>query len=375
MGRRRVFRRAGDWSASDGGIVCVLTLTSLTALAIGIARAADQSRARSPTSASASEPVTRQAPELYTCLAVAADLSPVFPTDLFLPTKEMTVSFRLADGEAHRKMECRWVALDAGPEAANGGEFGKGSLELKGSTAGAFRLSGLSKAMPPGNYRVDVVADGAPWKSKTFRVEPSSKLEGVEKPDDLMPLGQAKTWSYDFVQEAGGDAKVILDDVAPDADGKFRAAVTMTDAGRDTGDSAEHFELRRNGKLVFQEWFAVDKHGVSSVRRKTPDGTVTVDPPQPLWPWPVTDTPRHWTYSPKDKSYKLAGTMWGPLPIATPSGARPGFIVMYQQSQGVAELTVERHFVPGVGLVSETVINAVNHKMVGRQEMTLRAMP
>src|SRR5207249_2192784 len=129
----------------------------------------------------------------------------------------------------------------------------------------------------------------------------------------------------EFVQEAGDDAKIILEDAAQTPDGKFHAEVTATIAGDE--DKGTHVELRRNGKLVFNEWFTLDQHGLSSTQRKAGDSEpLGVDPPQVVWKLPLRI--HTWDYHPKDKSYSQKYLMWGPVPVETPNGEAPGYIVL-----------------------------------------------
>jgi hypothetical protein len=167
------------------------------------------------------------------------------------------------------------------------------------------------------------------------------------------------------VQEAGEGARINLPDIKPDADGKYRATVTMKIAGTDANGT--HVEMRRNDRLVFEEWWRLDKHGLAATQRKTGAETVTLTPPQVLWKLPLK-TPVKWSYLPKDKSYRQIYTMWGPLPLKTQAGDAPGYVVLVEQGN----TTVERHFVPGVGLVREIIVVALGGDLLSRQEMVLQ---
>jgi hypothetical protein len=46
-------------------------------------------------------------------------------------------------------------------------------------------------------------------------------------------------------------------------------------------------------------------------------------------------------------------------------------VVFVEQPLGTMTVTVERHFLPGVGLVREIIITGLDHDMVARQEMVL----
>jgi hypothetical protein len=79
-----------------------------------------------------------------------------------------------------------------------------------------------------------------------------------------------------------------------------------------------------------------------------------------------------WEYAPRDQSYHQTYKMWGPLPIKTPDGDRPGYVVFLEQDSKPMTMTVERDFVPGLGLVRENIVTAVNDEMVSRQEKVLK---
>jgi len=66
--------------------------------------------------------------------------------------------------------------------------------------------------------------------------------------------------------------------------------------------------------------------------------------------------------------------MWGPLPVKTPQGEQPGYVVLVQQAMGIGSMTAERHFVPGIGMVREIIITAMNGAMVSRQTMELKSV-
>ncbi len=60
--------------------------------------------------------------------------------------------------------------------------------------------------------------------------------------------------------------------------------------------------------------------------------------------------------------------MWGPLPLKTQAGDAPGYVVLVEQGNA----TVERHFVPAVGLVREIIVVALGGDLLSRQEMALQ---
>jgi hypothetical protein len=183
----------------------------------------------------------------------------------------------------------------------------------------------------------------------------------------MMPLNAGRKWTYRFIQAAANGGTIGGPGIKLDPDGKLRARVEILQAGDD--DKGSHLELRRNGDLVFQEWWRLGNDGLTAVQRKSADQVIPLQPPQILWPWPLQ--PTTWTYQPDDHSYQQTCQMWGPLPVQGPNGEVPGYVVMINQGDALSKTSVERHFIPAIGLVKEIIISTVNNKMVSRTEMTL----
>ena len=309
---------------------------------------------------------TAQDNALEMCLGRAADMSPVYPTRVFpAGTKETYATFRIPKGAPYKELQATWTVVDVERAPSPNLQIGTTTLALKGHDRGSFNLE-FPKPMPPGKYRFDVAADGKPWKSVEFEVAAKEpKAARSQNEENLIPLQDGKVWTYSFVQEAGEGARINLPDIKPGADGKYRATVTMKVAGTD--ENGTHVEMRRNDRLVFEEWWRLDKHGLTATQRKTGGETITLTPPQVLWKLPLK-TPVKWSYLPKDKSYRQIYSMWGPLPVKMQEGEAPGYVVLVDQGN----TTVERHFVPEVGLVREIVINALGGDLLSRQEMVLQ---
>lgn len=323
-----------------------------------------------------------QSPLLQLCLTEAADYSPVYPTQVFPSNvREVAAVAHLAPSESYKVMTGTWVAVDVGKAAPPNTQVAKADITIDTMKKLAFRLTVMG-AMPVGKYRLDVLADGKPWKSTEFTVVEAAKAPDMKKPEDLLPLRQGQIWTYAFVQQPGGGAKITLPGVTPDAEGKFRATVTMAVADRDAAGT--RLDLKRNGALVFQEWWQLDENGLASTQRKavnpqakdaledlTQNPILKLDPPQLLLRWPLS-APQTWTYTPKDGAYSQTLRLWGPLPIKGPSGEASGYLVFLQQKERLGTLTAERQWIPGIGLVREVVISTVGDRLAGRTEMVLQ---
>jgi hypothetical protein len=305
---------------------------------------------------------------LQICLAAHADYTPVYPT-LSIPSsaKGVMAVFRFGNGETHKAITGTWVAVDVGAAATP--NYTLSSKTIQGPLSkGRFYFT-LPRPLPVGKYHLDVAADKKPWKSVEFSVVADAPEPTLAGPQALLPLRQGQTWTYDFVQQSGSGAHIELPGIKPDAEGRYHANVVMTAAAPDA--AGQHVELRRNGQLVFEEWWRLDEKGLSATKRKGGDEVVVMDPPQILLPWPLTPA-RKWEYKPRDGSYHQTYSIWGPVPVPTSTGVKSGYVVFVEQTQGALTLSVERHFVPGVGMTREIIVTGLSQDMVSRQEMILR---
>jgi hypothetical protein len=303
----------------------------------------------------------------------------VYPTNAFASgTAQVFATVRL-DGHAPvKKVSCAWIEVDVGSAAPANYAIATADLEPGNGQRVRFKYS-QPRPMPDGRYRLEVMADGKALGQAAFAIgrgagaAKSSVSDQVKDPSEMLPLKRGQVWTYDFVQEAGPGAKLVLEDVAPGADGKLRAEVSDTVASAD--DHGSHLELRRNGKLVFEEWWTLTGAGLSATRRKSAgDEPQAMDPPQVLWGWPLK-TPRSWTYEPADHSYQQTYQMWGPVAVKDAAGVeRSGYVVLTRQAAGPSAITAERHWVPGVGLVREIIVTALNQRLASRQDMALKSV-
>lgn len=68
--------------------------------------------------------------------------------------------------------------------------------------------------------------------------------------------------------------------------------------------------------------------------------------------------------------YQLRYRVWGPLPLRGPDGMAPGYVTLAIYPPPF-ETTVERHYLPGVGLVREVLIAARGGRRLERRELVL----
>ena len=292
---------------------------------------------------------------IQTCLATAADLTAVYPTSTFpFGTREMCVTVPLDKKIA--KLTSKWIAVDVGEDIAPANSvITTADMDVAGSDRARFRYS-QPRPMPPGRYRVEISADGAALGSASFMVEEKAMTTNVRQPEDLLPLRPGLVWTFECVEQSSE---------GPES----RKIATMTVIAEDA--QGAHMKTTRDGGGTDEEWWTLDKTGLSATqRRKGDEPGVVLDPPQVLWSWPLRNT-KTWNYRPRDRSYSQSYRMWGPLPVESPAGAVPGYVVLCEQKGEINSMTAERHWIPGVGLSREIIITAVNDHMVSRQELKL----
>lgn len=307
---------------------------------------------------------------LQTCLDAAADFSPVYPTSIFpAKTKEVTAVWQLGEGERYQELVGTFIAIDVGAAAPANYRILGARVTLGNSRAGRFRFE-QPAPLPAGRYQLAVTADGKPWKSVDFDIEPTRPNPPVQRLEDVIPLSAGKVWRYDFTQAAGEGAHLSLPDVEPGPDGKLHATATYTVAGTD--DAGTHIEMRRNANLVLEEWWRLGPTGLAVTQRRADGHLVPLEPPQLMLAWPPGT--RTWDWPAKDAPEHEHFTMWGPLPIDSAAGKVPGYVVLTRTEQPNSLVTtIERQFAPGIGMVREHTVVQVGPVTAVRQDVVLAA--
>jgi len=306
---------------------------------------------------------------LQTCLDAAADFSPVYPTGTFPPgTTEVSAAWALGKEDNYQELMGAFVAIDVGPAAPANYHITDAQMKLGEARAGRFHLE-LPRPLPAGRYRLDVTADGKPWKSVDFAVASGPPPPAALRLEDLVPLTPNRVWLYDFMQEAGAGAHVELPDINPDADGKLRAQASYTVAEAD--GAGMRIDMRRNDRVVLEEWWRLGPAGLAVTQRKVGDAMLALEPPQTILAWPPGL--RSWEWTAKDQSERQRYKMWGPLALDAPGGKRGGYLVLMRSEQpnGLV-LTIERQFASGVGMVREHTVMQLGPVTAIRQDVVLR---
>jgi hypothetical protein len=300
-------------------------------------------------------------------LAPAADYSPVYPSDTF-PSKatEFAAMFRLGPGENYRKLTASWIAVDVGGVVPPNQVVLTREQMIGKERVGAFRFR--TNAAPPGKHRIEVRADGQLWKTADFEVVEMPDTAGQSEARDLFPLETGTTWSYNLTQEAGEGAKLNPPTgVELDSEGRFRATVLGVVTGKDS--IGAHVEWRRGEERIEEEWLRLDAEGLVRTQRLQEGKPVVLTPPELLLPHPDRHPPKGaWDAPAYD--YELQYRVWGPVPLPGPNGIAPGYVTLATYPPPF-ETTVERHYLPGVGLVREVLIAARGGRRLERRELVL----
>lgn len=307
--------------------------------------------------------------ELLTCLAVAADVSPIYPTrEFYSSVHELFAMFRVGQAGAIKNIGCDWRALDAAGKASQ--VLGTSSLDISSTvTHGYFRYA-LKNPLSPGRYRVELTADGRPWQSADFTVVDAPRNIALARPEDFLPLRQGVSWSYDFVMQAGPGQHIEIPGVTPDADGKLRA--TLTVRVNSLGPDGAEVEGLLNGTRMTVDGWRLNADGLLITRTQLEGAEpYAFDPPEPLVSFPLQSF-KTWEYASKDGAVKRSYRMWGPVPVAFGGRQSPGYVVLCTAGDDERTRTVERHYLPGTGMVRKITVEAARGTLLTRTEMTLR---
>ena len=310
---------------------------------------------------------------LVPCVVVAADGTPVMPGTSLPSSKKLTVAFRLPPNDASKTLKSKWVAVfDDGEKV-----IAENALDLKGQKSGWLRLA-LQQAPPPGKLRLETMLDDKPWQNIELQVV-ARPTEGVaEKPADLFPLEAGKTLNYDMVIRPQPGTKVDVPGVTPEADGSIRTTIGIKIGKAE--DAGTPYEVSINNKPVGMMWVKLDEKGLQAHRMKEGDAQKELNPPRMIYPMPPKlEDGTEWTTKAEDGG-EQKHTFHGPMAIDGPSGPATGYLIFSEEqttagSPGTeaarGKNTIERYFIPKVGLVREVQVDTLSGKLTTRREIKL----
>jgi hypothetical protein len=292
-------------------------------------------------------------PPLELGLALAADGSVVYPTRVVPSAASEVVALARLAGKPTGALRATWVAGDVPGRDA-------GAVLRADDLAPADGHWGVSARLPgplhAGKYRLNLTADAKPWQSVDFTVADPPKAPDVRRPEDLIPLRAGTTWTYTSTREQ-----------APEPSGKgaspavTRSRETVTWIARGSDERGTRLERQRDGTPEVEQWWTLSPRGLDLVAVRVPGQAVQPsEPPKLLWAFPRTPS-QSWPWrSARNPQEQWAFRAWGPLPVQGLKGATPGYVVLVEWTEkwpeGDVKSSLERHYVPGVGLVREVHI-------------------
>ena len=314
---------------------------------------------------------TQQA--LVPCIVVAADGTPVMPGNALPSSKKLTVAFRLPPADASKTLKSKWIAVfDDGEKV-----IAENELDLKGQKTGWLRLS-LNQPPPPGKLRLETMLDEKPWQTVEVQVV-ARPTEGLAtKPADLIPLEAGKTRTYDMIIRPQPGTKVDVPGVTPEADGTIRTTIaTKIGTAEDAGTP---YEVSINDKPVGKMWVKLDDKGLQAHRVQEGENAKQLDPPRMIYALPPKlEDGTEWTVK-ADDGGEQQFTLFGPMMIDGPSGPATGYLLFSEEQTAAGspgteaargKNTIERYFIPKVGLVREVQVDTLAGKLTTRREIKL----
>lgn len=312
-------------------------------------------------------------------LDVAADFSPVYPTDTVPSNVHHFAIVYKFDGEAPKRIHTRFVAVDVPGRPANAAAMDSDASIGKGWIRAVTRYT-VARHFPEGRYRVEITGDDKPWEPFEFVVAAPIEMPALKKPEDVMPIRPGAVWEYQFaaVERPSPGIRVRIPEIpSADADGMLRS--TMTRTLLDVDGTTLHFVLERNKQKMLEEWQDITRRGFAVVKRSSYGETLTFDPPSVSIPLPLSGPYQSWSWRPKGGELAQSYEMWGPVPIKLDGTQRNGFVILQTQKlkgQTMPASSAEYDIVPGIGVVRSIEIEAGENGIPRmRNEITLIKAP
>jgi hypothetical protein len=316
--------------------------------------------------AAADAPATRpdDGSYLQTCLASAADFSPVYPTHRFADPKEICAVYHAGNNDSFQHLSYAWRIVDVAGRAP-GTILASG--DLKDPISGELHLE-TPHGLAIGDYDLELTADGEAWKSKDFEVTGPIAPPEVDSVNDLFPMEQGHTSTYQFSIEFGLE-KPTWEKYMMNGKDKITSKLQVVVGGQDP-EKGTSLQYIYQGKVLVENWWRVTSGGIILTPSKAESYYLIPSLNQVVWPWPLV-APQTWGYQPSDNTVGILYHMWGPVAIRTPNGIQAGYVVFSEQHIQGSETTCEYEFVPGLGMVRQTVIDAREGDMQRKWEMKM----
>lgn len=306
------------------------------------------------------------AQDLRMALDAAADFTPVYEfTKLPGNIRQIVAIADLSDPKPQRLL-ATFIAVDSGEK------LGEISYPVRNDAHVVFRYA-AQKDWLAGKYRVDVAADGKAWRSAAWEVVAPAPDVPAASAKTVMPLQPGTSWPMAFVAWASPGIKVSAPpNITPEPGGKYRldARVTVTAADSDSA----HLRYTRDGRLAQEEVWQIGDAGIGIRQQRRGDKVTDFNPPLPVVPFPLHGPHAEWEWRSNADVRKFQ--LWGPLPLGGLEHDRLGYVILMRQTGPRQTQTLERDFIPGVGIAREVMVIQLGWgATLVHQESTLTALP
>jgi hypothetical protein len=322
------------------------------------------------------------APAVQLALDGAADLSPVYPI-VTIPANEhdFVVIFTYGDRENHY-IATKFTPIDATGPFRITTEARAEVAPTPDGTRFLMRQPFLTD-IPVGRWTMTAEVDDKAVGSVEFKVVPAATALKLSSPVDLVgSLSKGTEWNYQFrlLAEPRPGLKLNLDGTR-DADAQGWLKTTLLQRIMSLDPEGARREQRRGNGSAESAWLIATDRGLAMTRQDSGDSPQPVEPAQLMVLSPNEQFHRIWQWNETGAAPELAQSyqMWGPLPLDTPQGQRPGYVVLQRipnpDDPTKVATSAEYEYAPGLGVVHEVVVNPIpGADAATRVELDLTAM-
>jgi hypothetical protein len=306
------------------------------------------------------------APGLQLALDGAADLTPVYPTTT-LPAnaREFAVIFTYGDQKMHH------VGFTFDPIDATGAyrisTGGQADVAAVGDGSRFLLRPQFLTDIPVGRWRFAATVDDQTVGSEEIKVVAAMAPLKIAGPIELAgSLTAGSEWNFKFrlFQEPAPGLKLTVDGIdQADAAGWLNTTLVRKAAARDA--EGTRWDMIRTGKLLMSQWAIATDRGIAVTKTESDGNDQAINPPELTVAMPTDRFHQTWQWNVKggNPDHAQRFQMWGPLPIETPQGERPGYVVLQKipddDDPSKTGFSAELHIVPGLGVVHETDIQPI----------------
>jgi hypothetical protein len=312
----------------------------------------------------------------------AGDLSPVYPTATIpANVRQFVVIFTYPDLKRHQ-IGTHFEPIDATGSFTINAEAHAEAAAVGEQTRFLLRQSYLTD-LPVGRWTLTASVDDQPVGRLEVKVVPTlAPLKLVSALDLAGSMTQGTEWTFQFrlLQEPAPGLKLTLDGIkTADPEGWLRTTLVRKTVSLDR--EGTRWDQLRTGKLVSSHWVVATDQGIAISKFRIDGDVQSLEPPELTVLMPTDEFHQSWQWTAKGADPKGAQRfqMWGPLPIKTPTGEQPGYVVLQKipddADPTVIASSIEYEIVPGIGLVHEVDVTPIRQAAAtSRIEIDLTSM-